>query len=447
MIKTIVLLFLFIPIISFAFHPPKNIKLSDRSEKAVFVDFKSAVYDIEYNVLKKKAYVKSTIKFTSLESGFPIFDLIPAIKSITLDGKKIFALKQVLGRKASTALRLNTVAAKGEHILEIRSEIQKNTSYKSFSKTVASAFWMSDLGDRKYLEQYLPTNLEYDQYQYTFNVKITGSKKSYEIFTNAKLKEIDENHFQLVFPKHFTASSSFFHLTSKNRFKKSQSRFTSIDGREILVTVYGKSNISNYMTSALKILKELESDYGRWPHDSVVIYGAGQGGMEYCGATITSISALGHELTHSYFARGVMPARGNAGWIDEAMASWRDSNYKQVSKENLKRTKMAGHSTYRRTTDRAAYSSGRDFIGFLDKKFDDLGGMKSFMKKFHKDRLFAPILTSDLISDLNEYFSSDVTKLFNNYIYGKYGIDTNQSLIQENPIHKSLSEKELKALL
>ena len=59
----------------------------------------------------------------------------------------------------------------------------------------------------------------------------------------------------------------------------------------------------------------------------MTIYIAGRGGMEHCGATITSMSALAHEITHSWFARGVMPANGNAGWIDEGTARWRDRGY------------------------------------------------------------------------------------------------------------------------
>ena len=62
------------------------------------------------------------------------------------------------------------------------------------------------------------------------------------------------------------------------------------------------------MQRTLEFLAELEADYGAYTHDSMTVYIAGRGGMEHCGATITSMSALGHEITHSWFARGVMPA-------------------------------------------------------------------------------------------------------------------------------------------
>src|SRR5690606_31939202 len=111
-----------------------------------------------------------------------------------------------------------------------------------------------------------------------------------------------------------------------------QKEFQSLDGRSLPVTVYMKkiwsyfSAPSVYLDRAIEVLTELESDYGAFPHSGMLIYAspAFQGGMEYAGATITNFKALAHEITHSYFGRGLMPANGNAAWIDEALASWRD---------------------------------------------------------------------------------------------------------------------------
>src|SRR5690606_27098526 len=86
----------------------------------------------------------------------------------------------------------------------------------------------------------------------------------------------------------------------------------SVDGRMIPAVVYtaksfwgGSTSLNQLKAMASEVFHELEGDYGAWPHPSLVIYNAGMGGMEYCGATMTSTSALGHELFHSYFARGV----------------------------------------------------------------------------------------------------------------------------------------------
>ena len=43
---------------------------------------------------------------------------------------------------------------------------------------------------------------------------------------------------------------------------------------------------------------------------------------------------------------------------------------------------MAGHSQYKRTTDRDAYTKGERFIAHLDYKFKAQGGLLPFLKDF-----------------------------------------------------------------
>ena len=103
---------------------------------------------------------------------------------------------------------------------------------------------------------------------------------------------------------------------------------------------------------------------------------ASGGGMEYCGATMSSMRALGHELFHSYFARGVMPANGNAGWIDEAMAVFRDRGYPSASEPpSGSSVNLGGYSLYRRTTTYSAYTLGADLIGHMNHLFSSREGI------------------------------------------------------------------------
>jgi len=316
------------------------------------------------------------------------------------------------------------------------------------TNTVKNAFWMSDLSDRKFLEQFLPINFEYDQLKINFHVKIIGTVEEHIIHTNGKLTELAKNEWYIEFANYFTSSSIFYHLTGINDHPKTKFIHKSIDGREIPIELYGRNGLGSFKIKILTVLKELEEDYGPWPHPSVVVYAAGRGGMEYCGATVTSLSALGHELTHSYFARGIMPARGNAGWMDEAIASWRDGGYRHYEQDDLKPTKMAGHSVYRRTTDYNAYTKGARFMGHLDKYFEEQGGLKKFLRVLKGKRLFRPMLTVDFRRDLEKYFEDDLQELFDIYIYGKYDpVDEGEKTKHVNPYHPVLTEKQLMSLL
>jgi hypothetical protein len=442
--KAAICFLLSLPVMASIHHAPPSLNLN-RSEKGVFVDFKKANVQITYDVSNSTAVAKTRIEFSQLNKGLPIFDLVSEPTSITLDGVAVSIGKTSMDG-VSTVRFVTTATEVGDHVLEISNKIEKGNSFTSNS--VKSGFWMSDLSDRRYLEQYLPTNLEYDQYQMNFDVKILNSNQEHVLYTNGEVNELERNHFKVQYPKTYTASSLFFHLAKKGDFNESRTVFKSIDGREIPMTVYSRSSVSRYQTKAMQVIRELEADYGPWPHNSVVIYGAGSGGMEYCGATITSFSALGHELTHSYFARGIMPAHGNAGWVDEAIASWRDGGYRSYTTMSLSRTRMAAHSVYQRTTDRGAYTKGMKFIGFLHNKFKGTESFKVFLKSFFAERAFKPFKTKEFKKSIEDFYNTTLTTEFDKYIYGKNGVDKSSNEAKSiNPFHPQLSEKDLLNLL
>jgi hypothetical protein len=421
---------------------PDNFELKNRT--AVFVDITDIQTTIEYNVLTSEVKAKTKLNFIQSVEGSPIIDLIPQASKVLIDSKTTRLDKVSLPGNVSSVRVLGLILKPGKHELIIENEISKNIRFQN--KGVKSAFWMSDLSDRRYLEQYLPANLEYDQYKIDFEVEIIGAGLEHKILANGEVKQLAKNHFSISFPKYFTASSVYYHLIPENSFNEESFNFKSVDGREIPVTIYSSNSLSAYVKKTKSVLTELEGDYGPFPHRKVVIYGAGSGGMEHCGATITSLSALGHELTHSYFARGIMPARGNAGWVDEAIASWRDAGYREYRTRSLSASQMAGHSIYRRTTDRNAYSKGAKFMGYLHGKFSGAGGLKPFLKKFKDDRLFKPFLTKDFQDDLEAHFGEELTQEFNRYIYG-ISKSTIGAVAEENPNHPKLSEQELLNLL
>ena len=88
------------------------------------------------------------------------------------------------------------------------------------------------------------------------------------------------------------------------------------------ITLYGEDpeKVKTAMATTLATMAELERDFGPYMHPRFLahITNDADGGMEYAGAARTSLKALKHELTHSWFGRGVHAANGKSGWIDEA---------------------------------------------------------------------------------------------------------------------------------
>lgn len=416
-----------------------------QGKKIVFINIIKANYTIQYNVKSKTASVQSTLFFNISEKGYPAFDLVPKA-SAYLESEPINILSIRDPHDQSKFKFFNKELSSGHYTITLYSKITENIKFER--ESVSSAFWMSDLASRKYLEQYLPTSFEYDQIQMEFTLKIIGTNKEHELFTNGKLTKIKKNLFQVKYPDYFTSSSIYFHLIPKNKYPSVQFSYQSISGTTFPITIYAKkdSHLKKMKLKTLKILPTLEKDFGPWGHPSLIIYNSGYGGMEYSGATITSSSALAHELTHSYFARGVMPVNGNSGWIDEAIASWRDLRKPTLERPNFQGSNMGNHSPYKRSTDTMAYVEGASFMSYLNFKLQDQGGLGIFLKQAYSLWLHQSITTQDFLLRLNSFGPYNFSDDFDRYIFGKKGITPPPSK-RENPYHPRLTKEQLIKLL
>jgi len=444
---------------TFSFSP-KNFSLPNTiGGTAVFVDFIDAQYFLNYDIKNKKATYKATIHFQQSQFGKPVFDVVQKPKMVML-GQEFVRDIEVITPQNETKIRIIDMELNpGKYSLTIEGDIINLVKFDN--GTVSAAHWTSDLKDRNYLESYLPTNLEYDQYKMTFFVNIIGTDKPHQLYANGEIiSQMDQLKFKLIYPFYFTASSGFFHIAPKGAFEEINFEFESVSGKKIPVLIYGKTNSTNfkeYKSGTIKTLQELEDDYGSFPHPKVVIYNNGRGGMEYCGATMTEFWALEHELTHSYFARGLIPANGNAGWIDEAIASWRDNNY---PRRNLMEgtSSMSSHPYYTRETDDLAYSYGAKFISYIDGKLAqhvDPAGLKSFLKHAREKYLFTPYTVETFVQWMEDYYDFEIMHDFKIYTFRSnvsnpsdpHMPPTNKSRFWGKSFHSKLSLKELSEFL
>lgn len=443
---------------------PPNFAYSDG--EAVFVDFTRADYKITYDFSKKTVNVESSIEFEMIAKGYPIFDLIPEPTSLRLDDRDVTSKLTADPDGESKFRVLNQLSNPGMHRMTLTHVLSTGVGFRATG--VGSAFWMSDLSDRQYLEQYLPTNFEYDQIPMRIRVEILNAAGMPHVLrANGDVKTLGENVFEVEFPKFYTTSSMFYHLLPAGAVPSTSFTIDSVDGRKLPVEVYTNGNMSAFIEETKKVVAELEADYGAFPHAKLIIYGAGSGGMEYSGATMTSLYALGHELFHSYNARAVMPAQGNSGWIDEAISSWRDRGYRH-SRFAGGTTNMAGHSLWTRMTDDDAYSKGAAFLEWMAGKMEATGkDFKLFLRDYFAKNFYSTVTTESLQAQMESYSSLDLAADFSTYVYGRgskevgttwgsgarvrkascnSGVKPVRSVI-ENPYHPRLTAKELQALI
>lgn len=386
------------------------------------MDISTIVIDYVYNVGRKSATGKAKITFTLDKKGKPFFDVVPKITSASLNGKSfaVANIKTVGTPGGDSKLRVvdQTLEADKEHTIDVAFDL--SSAAKFGSGTVNIGYFMTDLSDRGYFEKYGPTNLQFDQIQYTFNVKVEGTSKAHEVFANGDITAQGENSWSVVFPDFYNCSSIFFHLVPAGTMTKKESTFQS-KGGAIPVLVYKKSgSVDKFMSRTLSKLKSLENRFGATTHKKYVIYIAGSGGMEYSGATMTSSFALNHEITHSWFARGVHPNNGNSGWMDEAIASWQDDKYKRArSGPKGPSVNLSGFSVYKRATSRKSYSEGKTLVSQLDYMFRNKGGMTKVLKKMYEQHGKGVTSTEEFKKLIEDETGEDMTRIFNRYVYGK----------------------------
>jgi hypothetical protein len=424
-------------------HRPKSFSFAQGT--AVFVDFKEVTYTIVYDISKKAATAKADILFDAPEAGYPVFDSYQVPYNVILDGVDVGAL-EVKTPSSETTLRVaGKQISTGAHKLSVEVPLTELIQWNSDG--VKSAFWTSDLDNREFMERYMPANFEFDQVKMTFNISYIGQKKKQRIYTNGVISE-KSSGVTIAYPAHFTSSSIFYHNVPEGTFAETSYSYRSIDGRELPVVIYGNggmwgSSLETLKKNSQSILEELEKDYGPWLHPSVTIYNAGSGGMEYCGATMTDAGSMGHELFHSYFARGVMPANGNSGWLDEALASWRDKGY--TSSTSLSgSSKMSAHPYYTRTTDMDAYTFGARFMSFMDGKTQEKGGLKKFMRHMVEKRSLKPIFVEEFYQEMSSFYGMSFESDFKKYTYGSSS--SNLKMAPEDK-HQKMSLAELKKFL
>jgi hypothetical protein len=402
----------------------KKRSFDQSGKRMVSADFKNMNLSLQFDVSKGVAYGKAVISFRVLEEGTPYFLMSPSVKAAQLDHQSV-AVKSTNPPGSQTTIKyLDTVILdQADHTMTIEYELP--SSEVTFSNDgIGFITSMADITDGNFFESYGPANFEHDQFKMTAELMIQNATSEHRLFTNGASSAVAENHWRIEFPEFYNTSSFYIHLTQ-----------TAMTVREleyeglihtIPITIYSRTaSAADQAANQIKgLFKELESTYGPYMHPAFTAYVSGSGGMEHAGATITSLSALGHELTHSWFARGVQPEDGRSGWIDEGIANWRDTGYPRgVGSMTRTPTNLANFSLFSLFTPYNAYNDGSALMSGLDGLFAaQFGGLRPVLKSFF-DRWKGNIISTDIFkNDLESRTGVDLDEYFNRYVYSNESV-------------------------
>lgn len=362
-------------------------KVIDRNSKVhAPMDIISQELKLTFDTSTQKTKGASTIKFRVKKTGRPYFELqASTLKNLLLDTTTTTAISVTdPDGQNQSYWSIEQEMAPGE-VHEVQFEYELPAGRVSFSN--GGVGFLTDMTDLngKFFEYWGPTGFEGDAFALNLVLTLENSTSVHQLFTNGEVTGSGSKEWKITFPDFFSKSSFYVHLTNSTGLTVKRLTYKGLE-KEIPIEIYGSDSalVNSAVIEIPKLFKELEGDYGGYPHGKYLAYmNKSSGGMEYVGATITSLGSLDHELLHSWFARSVIPADGRSGWIDEAMASWRDYGYtKATSTLNRSPTNLANYSPFRKTTPSNSYVDGRALMAELNREFDSIGGLKPVMKVF-----------------------------------------------------------------
>jgi hypothetical protein len=304
------------------------------------------------------------------------------------------------------------------------------------SQGVQFDLWMSDLEPGRYLEMWVPAPLCHDRFALTLTIQVVGTDRPHLVVANAVDVETVKpgSAWTLRYPPQFTSLSPMLVLAPADQVEQRASA-VAIPGRaEPLRLISARAADVDADLAACEAdiaawLVYLAARYGPWVHGdtfTTFVWGPGRG-MEYDGATTAAVPALEHEVFHSWFGRGVKPARASDGWIDEAWTSWATASRRveepRFAAEELRLDEepvllYPPHPWSRRTPVEAYRQGARLFAGIAHL----VGGpaqLRSAMAAWYRANAGELITTDGLEAHVRSWTGVDVRPWWDRYVHAR----------------------------
>jgi hypothetical protein len=197
-----------------------------------------------------------------------------------------------------------------------------------------------------------------------------------------------------------------------------------IEGVDVRVMAYvGGADIDVAFIVLEQLIPELIDNLGPFPmpHGVSIFLTSGEGGgMEYYGATITTLGALSHETIHLYYGCSAINKTYRDSWLDEAVTMWygeaKTPAYWPVL-ETYTSDMVSGLSPAGVGFDTRAYTYGPHIIEAVARELGGRDEMIAFLKYIHTNYIFSPFTTRDFLDYLEDYAGVDMRDRFSMWVY------------------------------
>lgn len=424
------------------FAPPPA---ADGSRTVVAVDVTRVDATLRFDVAASDATAVATVDFVvDGPGGHPALDLRQEIDSLSLDGRRLDADAMApvdLGGGAGAHMRVLDVA------LDSGTCHQATISYRLGLPDAEGAvpvgwsddgvrfdLWMSDLMPGRYLEMWIPAPLCHNRFALSVAVEVAGTSRPHLLMTNAGEPIEAARGWKVVYPESFTSLSPLLVLAPVDEVEW-RTRALHLPGRsdplELRTArhIEVDADLAAVEADVAGWLSYLHARFGPWAHGATMttfIWDPGRG-MEYDGGTTAAVEALAHEVFHSWFGRGVKPARASDGWIDEAWTTWNTASRRAEGPRygaaelglDEEPVLLCPPHPWSRHTPGASYASGsRLFAGMAA----ILGGpdrLRAAMAVFYVANRGGLVTTDDLQSHLQGQTEVDIDPWWARYVHGR----------------------------
>jgi hypothetical protein len=423
---------------------PPPVRLGDRT--IVAPDVVAIDATLRFDTVARAAHARAQVSFLmEAVGGFPALDLRQPIDELRLDGRLLDgdAFPHLdLGAGDDARMRVLDVECRAgsRHVLEVGYHLGTPDATGAVpigweDGGVRFDLWMSDLEPGRYLEMWLPAPLCHDRFALRVELAVTGTDRAHVARSNAHDDEpVGPNQWQLRYPASCTSLSPMLVLAPADCVED-WSGEASLPGRRspLSLRVSRHREVDADLVSigedVTAWLVYLAARYGPWAHGdrfSAVVWGAHRG-MEYDGATTSSVDALEHEVFHSWFGRGVKPARASDGWIDEAWTSWATATHRHRAgrfaveplPEDTPPVLLCPPHPWSRATPRESYGEGAAVFAAVAHALGGADRLRSAMAAWYAANAGGASDTEDLQASLEQWSGLGLGSLFDRYVHGR----------------------------
>ena len=197
-----------------------------------------------------------------------------------------------------------------------------------------------------------------------------------------------------------------------------------IDNVPVRALAYPSVNLPEVKARLESWLPELRRRFGPFPalHGlNIFLFSDSGGGMEYYGGTITSLSALRHEVLHSYFGCSLVLRTYPDSWIDEAVTSWFEEIMRGQKHPLLPATYrgnwVGARSPVSVGFSTLAYSDGASIMQAIADRLGGTDRMADFLKYLVQNYTFVPFTTLDFVEYLRDFSGLDLRTQFLDWVF------------------------------